>query len=38
MLAPTFVRGASVDDVNLVLWDWSGRLPYKVSAFDPSGL
>jgi RES domain-containing protein len=37
ILAPSFVRGATPGDVNLVLWDWSGRLPHKVVVFDPSG-
>ena len=37
ILAPSFVRGATPGDVNLVLWDWSGRLPHKVAVFDPSG-
>ncbi len=36
VLAPSFVRGATPGDVNLVLWDWSGRLPHKVAVF-PSG-
>jgi len=37
MLAPSFVRGAIPDDVNLVLWVWRDRLPHKVRVFDPSG-
>ena len=37
MPAASFVHGASADDLNLVLWDWSGRLPRMVTAFDPSG-
>ena len=37
ILAPSFVRGATPGDVNLVLWDWSGRLPHKVAVFDPGG-
>ena len=37
VLAPSFVRGATPGDVNLVLWDWSGRRPHKVAVFDPSG-
>jgi RES domain-containing protein len=37
VLAPSFVRGATLGDVNLILWDWSGRRPHKVAVFDPSG-
>jgi RES domain-containing protein len=37
VLAPSFVRGATPGDVNLILWDWSGRRPHKVAVFDPSG-
>ncbi|MBV8441144.1 MAG: RES domain-containing protein [Hyphomicrobiales bacterium] len=37
LLAPSYVNGASAGDANLVLWRWSGRLPHKVSVFDPSG-
>ena len=37
MPAPSFVDGASADDVNLILRDWSGRVPHEVTAFDPSG-
>ena len=37
VLAPSFVRGATPGDVNLILWDWSGRLPHKVAVFDLSG-
>ena len=35
VLAPSFVRGATPGDVNLILWDWSGRRPHKVAVFDP---
>jgi RES domain-containing protein len=37
VLAPSFVRGATPGDGNLILWDWSGLLPHKVRVFDPSG-
>jgi RES domain-containing protein len=37
LIAPSFVAGTVVGDVNLVLWDWSDRLPHKVTVFDPSG-
>ena len=36
ILVPSFVPGASADDVNLVLWDWGSTLPRKVEVFDPS--
>jgi RES domain-containing protein len=37
ILVPSFARGATDDDENLVLWSWSDRLPYNVEVFDPSG-
>jgi len=37
LIAPSFVSGAEANDINLVLWDWSDRLPHKVAVFDPSG-
>lgn len=37
LLAPSFVRGATPGDINLILWRWSGRQPRKVALFDPSG-
>lgn len=37
LLAPSFVRGATPADVNLVLWRWSARLPHRVAVFDPGG-
>jgi len=37
MLVPSFVPGATADDLNLVLWSWSERAPRQVSVFDPSG-
>ena len=36
LIAPSFVRGAVAGDVNLVLWDWSDRLPHKVAVYDPA--
>lgn len=36
-LAPSYVRGATSGDVNLVVWDWSDRRPHRVAVFDPSG-
>ena len=37
LLALSYVRGATDQDVNLVLWDWSKRQPHRVAVFDPSG-
>jgi RES domain-containing protein len=37
LVAPSFANGAGARDFNLVLWDWSDRLPHKVAVFDPSG-
>ena len=37
LLAPSYVNGATASDADLVLWRWSGRLPHKVSVYDPSG-
>lgn len=37
ILVPSFAPGATNEDHNLVLWDWSNRLPHKVDVFDPSG-
>jgi RES domain-containing protein len=37
LIAQSFVTGAGAGDVNLVLWDWSDRLPHRVTVFDPSG-
>lgn len=37
LLAPSFVRGATPADVNLVLWRWSAAVPNRVAVFDPSG-
>jgi RES domain-containing protein len=37
ILVPSFARGAIVPDHNLVLWNWSDRLPHQVKVFDPSG-
>jgi RES domain-containing protein len=36
LLAPSFAPGATEADRNLVLWDWSDRLPHKVTVFDPA--
>ena len=35
-LVPSFVPGARPEDVNLVLWQWSEKLPTLVQVFDPS--
>jgi RES domain-containing protein len=37
VLAPSFVHGATLGDINLVLWRWGSRPPHKVAVFDPSG-
>lgn len=37
ILVPSFAPGASGDDHNLVLWDWSPHPPHGVTVFDPSG-
>jgi RES domain-containing protein len=37
ILVPSYVRGATAADVNLVLWNWSDRPPHRVAVFDPSG-
>jgi RES domain-containing protein len=37
ILAPSFAPGATGDDHNLVLWDWSRDPPHRVKVFDPTG-
>ncbi|MDE2976800.1 MAG: RES family NAD+ phosphorylase [Acidobacteriota bacterium] len=37
MLAPSFARGASVDDLNLVLWTWGPEPPARVALIDDEG-
>lgn len=37
MLAPSFARGASVDDFNLVLWRWGPEPPARVVLIDDEG-
>ena len=37
VVVPSYARGATADDANLVLWDWSERPPHRVAVFDPSG-
>lgn len=36
-ITPSFASRAKAGDFNLVLWDWSERLPHRVVVFDPSG-
>ena len=36
ILVPSFARGASRKDTNLVLWKWTKRRPHKVTLFDPN--
>jgi RES domain-containing protein len=37
ILVRSFAPGATANDHNLVLWDWSSHLPHRVAVFDPSG-
>jgi len=37
VLVPSFAPGATEADRNLVLWQWTDRLPHSVTVFDPSG-
>jgi RES domain-containing protein len=37
VLVPSFANRATPDDANLVLWHWTGKLPYRVTVDDPSG-
>ncbi|MGO9768730.1 MAG: RES family NAD+ phosphorylase [Roseiarcus sp.] len=37
LLAPSYARSATRDDINLILWTWSDRPLHRVAVFDPSG-
>ena len=37
LLVRSFVRGATDDDLNLVLWNWSDALPNKITLIDDDG-
>ncbi len=37
ILVRSFAPGAAENDVNLVLWKWSTRLPHKIAVHDPDG-
>jgi len=37
LLVSSFARGASEDDVNLVLWKWSNQPPSKITLIDDNG-
>jgi RES domain-containing protein len=37
ILVPSFAPGVSVEDRNLVLWDWGPDRPHKIEVYDPSG-
>ncbi len=37
MLVPSFARGASVEDFNLVLWKWGPEPPARVVLIDDEG-
>jgi RES domain-containing protein len=36
VLVPSFARNARPDAANLVLWNWSGQPPHKVTVHDPN--
>jgi RES domain-containing protein len=35
MVVRSFAQGAGPEDMNLVLWRWTKRRPYKITLFDP---
>ncbi|GFZ86354.1 RES family NAD+ phosphorylase [Sphingobium fuliginis] len=37
LLVRSFARGASCEDINLVLWKWSDRAPLKLTLIDDDG-
>lgn len=37
LLVRSFARGASDEDINLVLWKWSDRHPFKLTLIDDDG-
>jgi RES domain-containing protein len=37
ILVPSFARGATEEDQNLVLWRWGPDLPHRVTVYDPTG-
>lgn len=37
VLVPSFAPGATLEDINLVLWDWGDDLPHQVLVYDPDG-
>ncbi len=37
IVVPSFAPGATDEDHNLVLWDWSDKRPHMISVHDPSG-
>jgi RES domain-containing protein len=37
LIVPSFAPGATADDQNLVLWDWSETSPHRVAVHDPGG-
>ncbi|AWC25790.1 hypothetical protein CO731_05291 (plasmid) [Aminobacter sp. MSH1] len=37
ILVPSFAPGADAEDHNLVLWNWDGKPPHKVTVIDPDG-
>jgi RES domain-containing protein len=37
ILVPSFARGATASDVNLVLWQWGPEPPFRLAIHDPEG-
>lgn len=37
LLVPSFARGSSHDDLNIVLWEWSAEAPSKLLPIDDEG-
>jgi RES domain-containing protein len=37
ILAPSFARGATAADENLVLWQWGTEPPFRLAVHDPEG-
>ncbi|UXC90753.1 RES family NAD+ phosphorylase [Sphingobium sp. RSMS] len=37
LLVRSFARGATDEDINLVLWKWSDRHPFKLTLIDDDG-
>ncbi|HUD93457.1 RES family NAD+ phosphorylase [Sphingobium sp.] len=37
LLVRSFARGATDDDMNLILWTWSNSAPYRLTLIDDEG-